>query len=635
MKKFLSFIVLLAISGTLSFGQTVNVKPTTIRQFQEGEYQGLEQYFNKNVVTNSKATIWLSNMATASQWVAAKLSDQSANITNTWQWIADTNSFSSTWVSYMGKGVRSNTPAQGLFYFDAITNLAGSNYGISNSTLTNAVAINTTGKMAVSIKFYQMYAAFNQDSTLLEISSDGSNWHSIDVNPTVAVNTLTRGWKEINITPWAANKTNLWVRFRFYAPATVSGNPAYSGGYGWALDDVEVFEPANNNIIVDRATMYDGYTEIPNGIGRPMYYDADFTNLGAKTQTHLKLHGVELTTHADSISIDTTINPGTSITGWSIYNYLFFPMNHTIGTYKVFSYISTDSLPFVLAQDTFDIKIVCDTCKYSRDNNTYVGSRWAETTGTTCDPYTAVNRTLVNADRMMYGVNCVVNIATKVNSKIRAVLYKYFAGSASRTIVAQSNNYYITADKIPTTAPMVNPPAINLAFTNGYTLQKDSTYWIGIQVYGGTDTVKMALDNTGIPQYEQTSLYFDPTANMWYLWAPGNVPAVMIRGVFNQNFHWDAVGINEVQNSVSLFSCMPNPANTFTQIAYELKKNENVNIIITDITGRVVKNINQGMQTKGNYTLDIDVTSLTSGTYFYTLKTPTAKATDKLIVVRR
>ncbi|MFZ4401077.1 MAG: T9SS type A sorting domain-containing protein [Bacteroidales bacterium] len=632
MRKLLSFIVLLVISSTLSFGQNLTVKPTTVRLDQKNDNQNLEQYFNKNVVSDSKVTIWSSNMSNASQWVAAKLPSQEAIIANTWEWKSDTSQFSTYFKQYVGPYMGSTTPMQGVFYFDGISNLIASKYGISNSTLTNATAINTTGYNAVSIKFYQLYKSYNADSSLLEISSDNVNWYTIDVNPNVAVNNYSYTWKEYNISQWAANKAQVWIRFRFFAPASTTSGAQYGGGYGWALDDVQIFEPANNQLQVDRVTLHDGYTNIPTGIGMPMYYDATFMNIGALTQTHVKLHGVALATGADSTSIDTTAVPGQNIT-ISLKNYFYTPPT-ALGTYKITSYISTDNIPRI-SQDTFSIKVVCDTCKYGMDNNTYVSSRWAGTTGTTCDPYTAVNRFEVNANKMAYGVNCVVNNATKAGSKIKAVLYKWQTSSATRTIVAQSSNYYITADKIPA-APMVNPPSIALSFTSGYQMQLDSLYWIGIQVFGGTDTVKMATDNTGIPQYEQTSLFFDPVLNSWYLWAGGNVPAVMIRTVFNQNDHWDNItGINEINSTVSLFSCMPNPANNSTQISYELKNSEKTSIIITDIMGRTVKTLNQGLQTKGNYTIDVDLSGFTSGTYFYTLKTPSAQATDKLIIVKR
>ncbi len=464
MKKFLSFIVLLAISSTLSFGQNLSVKPSTIQSVNAddaNEAQNLEQYFNKNLVSNTKVvSIWSSNMATAGDWIVAKIANQNANITNTWEWKADTASFSVNWNNYVGPYMGSATPMQGVFYFDGITNLINANYGISNTTLTNAVAINTTGKMAVNIKFYQLYKSYNADSTLLEISSDNVNWHTIDVNPNVTVNVSAYGWKEYTITNWAANKAQVWIRFRFYAPASTTSGAQCGGGYGWAIDDVQVFEPDNNVIQVDKVTLHSGnsygsyidggYTHIPSGLGLPMYYEANVLNIGGKTQTNLKLHGVEVTTNADSTSSDTTLVPGANLVDWSIYDYFFTPPT-TIGTYKVFSYISSDSIPFLLAQDTFDIKVVCDTCMYSRDNNTYTGYRWAGTTGGLSNPYTATNKYQVNIDRMAYGANCVVNKGTKIGSRIKAVLYKYFSATGVRVIVAQSANYYITTADIPAT----------------------------------------------------------------------------------------------------------------------------------------------------------------------------------------
>ncbi|MFZ4401990.1 MAG: hypothetical protein ACOYO1_18315, partial [Bacteroidales bacterium] len=532
MRKKLSLLGLLLISNLLIFGQTLTVKPATIKTVNAEEIQNQSENFNKKQVSNSKAIIWTSNMATASQWTVAKLADHSANIVNSWEWKADTSAFSAYWKAYVGPYMGSATPLQGVFYFEGITNLVSANYGTSNTTLKNTNAISTLGHPTVNIKFYQLYKAYNADSTFLEISSDNVNWTSIDVNPTVNVNSYAYGWKEFCISQWAANKAQLWIRFRFYGPSSTSSGVQYGGGYGWAIDDVQLFDPANNNLIVNRATFYDGYTKIPSGLAMPMYYDADIMNMGGLGQTNVKLHGVELISGQDSASLPTTIASGQSLLDFPIQNYFTIPTT-TLGTYKVMSYLSSDSIPFVLAQDTFEIKVVSDTSMYSRDNNTYTGSRWAGVTGTNSDPYTALSRFQIHTDRIAYGANCVVNKETKVGSKIRAVLYKYNTAAAIRTIVAQSFNYYIVASDIPSTIPMQNPPSINLSFSSGYPMQADSMYWVGIQVFGGTDTVKIATDNTGIPQPSQSSLLFDPTANSWFIWEIGNVPALMIRTLFS------------------------------------------------------------------------------------------------------
>ncbi len=536
MKKILPVIGILLISISVSYGQNAMVKPSVVQLAESSETQNFEPFVNKPLVSNTKVSIWYSNMANSAHWNVAKLWNHSANISNAWVWKADTANFSTNWNNYVGPYMGSATPMQGAFYFDGITNLINANYGTTNTTITNAMAVNTLGHSTVNIKFYQLYRSFNGDSAFIEISNDNVNWQSILVNPdlTGSANNYAYGWKEFSISQWAGNKAQVWIRFRYFAPGTSPSGVQYSGGYGWAIDDVELFVPANNYIVVNKSTLYDGYTKIPSGLGMPMYYEADFMNLGALTQTNVKLHGVELTTGADSTSLGEILTPGQTLLNISIQDYFFTPPS-TQGTYKVMAYVSSDAIPFVLAQDTFDVKVDCATCMYSRDNNTATSYRWAGTTGGISGSYTAVNKYAVNQDRMAYGVNCVVSKGTKVGSKIRAVLYKLYTQSGIKTIVAQSSNYYIVSSDIPTSIPMVNPPSISLPFSSGYTMQKDSIYYVGIQVFGGTDTVKIATDKTGILQYSQSSMYFDPNMNSWYIWANGNVPALMMRTIFTSS----------------------------------------------------------------------------------------------------
>ena len=608
MKKFLSSIVLLAICSTLSFGQNLGLKPSKTNPTQVGKYQNLHQYFDNNILTNSKPVVLNEGFEGATfpptGWVK-----QNGTTNALYQW-------------KVGTGAHTGTKSAFIEYDPA---LAPQNEWLISPSYNLTTVSNPCLKFWWNMSYYWGVSPYNNYDFRVKVSTDGgTTWNIIFTEDSAGAFTSFTYYQKLILLTNYATSTNFKVAFQYQG----------SDGASLNLDDIFIGSMVNSNLTADRVTFHDGYTQIPKGLGRPMYCDADISNFGAITQTHVKLHGVDLTTGADSTSSDTTLLSNTSLADWFILNDYFYTPSTTLGTYKVTSYISSDSIPH-LALDTFSIKIVCDTCKYSRDNNTYDGSRWAGATGTLSDPYTATNRFQVNQDRMAYGINCVVNNETKVGSKIKAVLYKYFAATGTRTIVAQSSNYYITAANVPTTGG-VNPPSISLAFSTGYTMQKDTLYFAGIQVFGGTDTVKIAADNTGMPQWEQTSLYFDPTANTWYIWQSGNVAAMMIRTVFNQNEHWDGfVGINELNKDITLFSCMPNPANTTTQINYEMKNNEKAEVIITDITGRTVQTMNQGIKAKGNYTLDIDLSNVTSGTYFLTLKTSTAQTTEKLIVVKR
>ncbi len=613
MKKLLFFIGLLAISNTLSFGQSINVMPFTNQSVRADEGENLEQYFNKNVVSNTKVTL-LNEGFEGATFPPTGWTKQNLTTNPALQWMT------STVVHSGAKSAQVNSELTGIIRDEWL---------ISPS-------VNLTTLVHPSLKFWwdmSYYWSISPNDNYdfrVKVSPDGGiTWNTVWSEDSIGetFSSWVYSIKLINLANYATS-TNFKVAFQYVGkPGTILTTAALY------IDDVIIEDMPLNNLTVTRVTLHDAYTKIPKGLGLPVYYDADFMNLGYYTQTNIKLHGVDLSTGTEETSIDTTLLPEKIVKKRQLTDYFFTPPS-ILGNYKVTSYLSSDSIAY-LAQDTFNISVVCDTCLYSRDNNTYVSSRWAGATtgGTTSVEYTAANRLEVNDSTRAMGVNCVVNINTKVGSKIKGVLYQLLSATGTRVIVAQSANYYISAADIPTSAPMVNPPSINLNFANGFTLKTDSLYFIGVQSFGGTDTVRIATDNTGIPQWDQSSQYFVPADMTWYIWGSGNVPAMMIRTIVRP---LTGVGINEITNpSATLFTCMPNPATTSTQISYELKNNENTTIFINDIMGRTVKTLHQGMQSKGNYALNIDVSDLSSGTYFYTLKTNSTQATEKLIIVNR
>lgn len=61
----------------------------------------------------------------------------------------------------------------------------------------------------------------------------------------------------------------------------------------------------------------------------------------------------------------------------------------------------------------------------------------------------------------------------------------------------------------------------------------------------------------------------------------------------------------------------PNPSANQNTISYEVKTTGSVRIEMLDNTGQVVRQIMNEKRQAGNYTLDVDVSSLSSGVYFY------------------
>ncbi len=68
----------------------------------------------------------------------------------------------------------------------------------------------------------------------------------------------------------------------------------------------------------------------------------------------------------------------------------------------------------------------------------------------------------------------------------------------------------------------------------------------------------------------------------------------------------------------------PNPAHSYTTIKYSLLEDGNSKLWVTDVLGRKVISVFDDIAKAGNYSVQLNTSSLTTGNYFYLLQTPTA-----------
>lgn len=78
----------------------------------------------------------------------------------------------------------------------------------------------------------------------------------------------------------------------------------------------------------------------------------------------------------------------------------------------------------------------------------------------------------------------------------------------------------------------------------------------------------------------------------------------------------------------------PNPFNPVTNIKFGLPKAGFVNMTVYDVNGQAVSQVVNGYYGAGNYTVDFDASKLSSGIYFYTLKSNDFAETKKMILVK-
>ncbi len=84
----------------------------------------------------------------------------------------------------------------------------------------------------------------------------------------------------------------------------------------------------------------------------------------------------------------------------------------------------------------------------------------------------------------------------------------------------------------------------------------------------------------------------------------------------------------------SLLSVYPNPFNPSTTLQYELAKHEHVSVVIYDMSGRVVENLYQGQQDRGQYELTWNGSDVASGMYFVVFKTSDYQSTQKVMLLK-
>ena len=93
--------------------------------------------------------------------------------------------------------------------------------------------------------------------------------------------------------------------------------------------------------------------------------------------------------------------------------------------------------------------------------------------------------------------------------------------------------------------------------------------------------------------------------------------------------------VNTLPIQTELKASYPNPFNPSTTINYDLAADGNVNIVIYDALGRVVTELANGFQTKGNdKQITWDASNQASGAYFLRMTAENYTTTQKLMLVK-
>ncbi len=186
----------------------------------------------------------------------------------------------------------------------------------------------------------------------------------------------------------------------------------------------------------------------------------------------------------------------------------------------------------------------------------------------------------------------------------------------------------------------------------GYDL-KEATTPVGLGVTGrissttSDDPFFLKTDVLGIVSSVcQDSLIYQPRPGLWNDSCQRNImqlsditiqPQVTNPTVVEKTICGTTTGVtsnNEIANKFTLKQNYPNPFNPSTIIEFSVPSAGDVSITVFDAAGREVAVLVNGHRERGNYAVQFSAVNLSSGIYFYKLKSEGFEETKKMLMVK-
>jgi len=199
----------------------------------------------------------------------------------------------------------------------------------------------------------------------------------------------------------------------------------------------------------------------------------------------------------------------------------------------------------------------------------------------------------------------------------------------------QGNNIFKTTDGGETWVAEYTP--VHCDLSSVYFINPD-TGWIGGSDYSGGKGKILKTTDCGENWIEQQYPSASPLNSIYF--ADSKVGYAVGSGIFKTTTGGSLSAINANKNNentpklIELEQNYPNPFNPSTTIRYRLTKASLVSLKVYDILGRIVDVLIDKWQPIGNYGINWNPQNLSSGVYFYQLRTGNLNVTKKMILIR-
>ena len=571
-----------------------------------------------NQKPNEKAVgtvFWEDDFSTAANWTV----DNSGQAGGAFGWSIDATS--DGWYAANGINSTSGGNYAELSNGDPTATPGTQALGVTY-TLTTAQPIDLSSQGTnISLVFEQFGARFNDLQEIL-VSTNGTSFFAVGDNSDKPVLSAAGGsayanpdLKTINLAGLINGATQLWIRFSWTtAFPSAATNPNVWVTYGWYIDDVQLTTNADYDLSVQSnywGTAGLNYYQIPLTQVAPIDFSANVFNGGT-----LPMTGATLNVNVNSglytgSSAPVTVNPiGTD----SLFTTAAFtPSNASTATYNVVRTLTTTEVDDIPTNNTFaPISFATTNYVYARDNGVTTGGGSTSNgdmgfeTGNLFDIWQDQALTAINV-RLAGGAN-----GTAAGTEVYAKIYSINTDPNSTelfTYEGESNPKVVTAANLNTNLILALQAPVNLT--------ANTTYLAVVGSYGPG----MVVANAGTSE-EQTTFFLDMTDDTWYFQT--GTPYVRL------NFDPSA-GIEETNEDVFAASVYPNPTSNSTSVNFTLNSASEVNVTVSDITGKVVEVLMNETSVSGEQKISFDASSYANGAYYVTIATEGSTVTKKFM----
>ncbi len=615
MKKQFTILSILTVATSISFAQT-------IPSYSKSKLAPVKISVNdpKNVINSATPKaggdpIWSSDFATAGQWTTG-------NVGAGVQGAFTVGAYPAQMAQYIGAMTNGTAP---LAAFNGIQYLLSGPVGVQNAYIQSPV-IDMSASEIITVSFNQRYRRFNNDATFVEISTDnGANWDSYQVNTSAIGNGPVVQNTEVIDIPIGPNVTQGIIRFRWQS---LEADDQFGSGYGWAIDNVSIKEGYVNNVQLFQKFITVGeqrlsYTKMPAAQAAA----AGVATFGAIAKnTGLASQNVTLTVtngaYNQASSAVTIASFGRDTLAIEEANGFTIPttvgvanFNYALTSNNTLDFTSDDAGPVkfevtnkVMAADAYD----GTTASYGSSFNGWQNGTGRPEIGTAFEIFANDN---LHAVQIGIGAVPTQSQADYIGRSIFATIYE-LSGSGDPIIIDATEEHFMVSGEFG--------KLLKLYFMSPVALEAGKTYLVTAGFNLGEPVPVafsgFAIDGNVLGKDGDNFIGLAPDDVLLNV-----VPCPVVRLDFT-----DYTGVEELAAQYNV-NAYPNPFNASTEVAFELKNEAAVSIVVTDIAGRKVLDLGSNNYAAGTHTVEINGADLNAGVYNYTITIGNQVITKRIV----